>query len=137
MVKKKKAIHKKETSVKKHTIPAPFFMGLTKPQTQSLAVGIIAAGLFLFGLATFSWKNAEKQQMAAVATPMITPTDSGTISLTPTLTQMISATSTARLNPKQPLIKELPNTTSKVTYTAFFTTWFQTASNTANPASNR
>lgn len=84
---------------------SPFFMGLSKSQTQSLAIGSIIVGLGLFFLATVTWKNREKLAVA-------------TVSPTPTLTKMISATATVRMNEKkQPLVKKLSNTSSKVTYT--------------------
>lgn len=95
---------KRKISLRKPT-PSPFFMGLSKAQTQRLAIGSIIVGLSLFLLAASTQKNKETSLVA-------------TLSPTPTLTKTISATATAQMNEKkQPLVKKLPNTSSKVTYT--------------------
>lgn len=98
--------------------PVPFFMGLSKSQTQSLAIGAIIVGLGLFMIASFTWKNKDAAQIAMTPNVSVTPslaTPSGTITNMPS--KMISATSTANLAQKQPMVKKLPNTSSKVTYT--------------------
>lgn len=100
-----------------------FFMGLSKSQTQSLALGSIVVGLGLFALATFTWNNKTQWQAQVFPTASVSPTvtssamTNASMSATPTLTKMISATSTAKMADKSPLVKKLPNTTSKVTYT--------------------
>ncbi len=96
---------------KKKKSQKPFFMGLSKSQTQSFAVGSIIVGLGLFALASVTLKN--KTQLE---TNMF-PTASAPTVVAPTLTKMISATSTARMVEKTPVIKQLSNTSSKVTYT--------------------
>jgi len=121
MVKKQKTVKKPTKSVKRTTIDDSF-MGLTTAQTRSLAIGIVIVGLGLFILAGMTWSNKGTLQTS------IFPTAAVTQAITPTLmaeqlaqatipAKMISATSTAMLTEKKPLVKKLPNTSSKVTYT--------------------
>lgn len=113
MVKKKKAASKSAKTIKKSTSQASF-LGLNRAQTQSLAIGIVIVGIGLFVLAGMTWKNKEKLQPSIFPTAAMTRVSPTIMAKGPS--QMISATSTAKLTEKQPLVKKLPNTSSKVTY---------------------
>jgi nucleoid-associated protein YgaU len=124
MVKKKKAASVTKRIGKKEAFSSSFFMGLSKSQTQSLAIGSIIVGLGLFALTTFTVKNKAQWQANVFPTAAVSPIATissiqmtSTMSATPTVTKMISATSTAKMADKMPIVKKLPNTTSKVTYT--------------------
>ena len=113
MVKKTRLIKKPKPPVKQTS--QPVFMGLSRTQTRSLAVGVIIVGLGLFLLSGYSWTQKKLQ-----GNVLFGPNEKLSLSPKPSQTaplQMISATSTARMTEKKPLIKKISNTSSKVTYT--------------------
>lgn len=113
MAKKKKSTKRVKPVITQ--TPQPVFMGLDKAQTRSLAVGVIIVGIGLFLLSGYTWTHKK-----TLGTVMFQPNEKLMLSPKPSKRpplQMISATSTARMTEKNPLIKKLSNTSSKVTYT--------------------
>jgi hypothetical protein len=89
MVKKKKPLIRiPRKQLDKKPTKELFFMGLTKSQTQSLALGIIVTGIALFVLAAVSYKNREQ------ITKSILPEGASTVA-SPTQTVMNVETTVA------------------------------------------
>lgn len=110
MAKKKKIAPTVRKTTKK-AFEKPYFMGLTKSQTKSLAVGIIIVGFGLFILAGYTYKNRQTLTTSILPSAAMT-----TAAPTPNSSPSTQTPTPAAMAQKPP-VTVLPNTSSKVTYT--------------------